>query len=106
MGSLGVRATRITRILRCLRLLRVAKLQAFLKTVEDQIASTVLGLCLVVVKLLLALTIIVHFCACFWYALGESSMYGWTSHGAAEAEASGLGDGLLFWYFSAMRWTL
>lgn len=95
------KVARFFRILRILRLLRIAKLKQILESIEDRINSNALHLGFHMAKLVAAFGVIVHFTACLWYAVGESTDTGWPSYEPSEVEKT-----VLFWYSASLRWTL
>jgi len=100
--SSGPRVFRFFRILRSARLFRLSKLKHIVDSLEQQINSNSIHLCIALVKWTVAFLVIGHVVTCIWYDIGKSTSKGWTTY---EDQAEGPRD-FFFWYFAANRWTL
>jgi len=62
------------RFIRILRLLRVLKLQRIFIKFEENVASETWNVIIKFAKLIILITFIAHWIACFFYAIGESEI--------------------------------
>lgn len=60
------------RFIKILRLLRVLKLQRIFIKFEENVASETWNVIIKFIKLIVLITFIAHWIACFFYAIGES----------------------------------
>mmetsp|Transcript_28414 Transcript_28414/g.45627 ORF Transcript_28414/g.45627 Transcript_28414/m.45627 type:complete len:872 (+) Transcript_28414:93-2708(+) len=85
----GARLVRLIRILRLLRLLRLMKLQSYTLAMEQHIESNRLAVfALEVLRLLFALSVIIHWGACLFHAVGARDTGDKTWIDALPAEVS------------------
>ena len=95
------------RFLRVFRLLRVLKLQRILVRFEERIASESLNIMLKFAKLIIMITFIAHWIACFFYYVGQSEC---AKHEDCWPNYNGVADKpiktkyifSLFWAFTTM----
>ena len=62
------------RFIRILRLLRVLRLQRIFIRLEENVASETMNIIIKFIKLIIVITFIAHWIACFFYAVGDSEM--------------------------------
>jgi len=74
-NALGImrisKSLRIARVLRMFRLLRILKVLSVIEELSDFVHSELLQTCFSIVKLVIGITIVNHFIACGWYAIGS-----------------------------------
>ena len=69
-----LRFLKIMRFIRILRLLRVFRLHRIFIRLEENIASETMNIMIKFMKLIILITFIAHWIACFFYAVGESEL--------------------------------
>lgn len=94
------------RFIRILRLLRVLRLHRIFIRLEENIASETMNIIIKFLKLIILITFIAHWIACFFYAVGESELPdedSWiVSTGIADASISTKYIYSLYWAFATM----
>lgn len=81
------RTLRSVRFLNVIRLLRLIKLQLFMDSFQDLLASGNASVHMNIVKIVLFLLIINHFIACCWYGVGAMDSTGWVSQTGIQDDA-------------------
>jgi hypothetical protein len=66
-----LRLLKVMRFIRILRLLRVLKLQRIFIKFEENVASETMNVVVKFIKLIVMITFIAHWIACFFYAIGD-----------------------------------
>lgn len=68
------RTLRIVRAVRLVRILRVAKLKSLMEKIEPYIESNyLLMFCMAIVRVLLTIYLVCHWCSCLWYIAAKQS---------------------------------
>eukprot|EP00928_Gymnodinium_smaydae_P097058 TRINITY_DN8703_c0_g1_i1.p1 TRINITY_DN8703_c0_g1~~TRINITY_DN8703_c0_g1_i1.p1 ORF type:complete len:694 (+),score=66.61 TRINITY_DN8703_c0_g1_i1:57-2138(+) len=110
-GGPLLRITRAVRVVRCTRIMRFARVQWLLLKFEDVIATDLLMLMWVLVKMTLGLLVAVHISSCGWYMIGRLTSNGWTTTWYEESAAvtpppDSFPYNFFFWYAASARWML
>eukprot|EP00928_Gymnodinium_smaydae_P029580 TRINITY_DN22238_c0_g1_i1.p1 TRINITY_DN22238_c0_g1~~TRINITY_DN22238_c0_g1_i1.p1 ORF type:complete len:700 (+),score=64.41 TRINITY_DN22238_c0_g1_i1:29-2101(+) len=109
-GGTVLRMTRAVRVLRCVRVTRAARMQWLLLKFEDVIATDLLMLVWVLVKMTIGLLIAIHISTCGWYLIGRLTPDGWTTTWYEHLDESRRPDSfphdVIFWYTASARWML
>lgn len=69
-----MRFLKIMRFIRILRLLRVLRLSRIFIRLEENIASETMNIMIKFIKLIILITFIAHWIACFFFAVGNSEL--------------------------------
>lgn len=69
-----LRLLKFMRFIRILRLLRVLRLQRIFIRLEENVASETMNIVIKFIKLIIVITFIAHWIACFFYVVGESEL--------------------------------
>eukprot|EP00927_Polykrikos_kofoidii_P032129 TRINITY_DN27457_c0_g1_i1.p1 TRINITY_DN27457_c0_g1~~TRINITY_DN27457_c0_g1_i1.p1 ORF type:complete len:943 (+),score=114.82 TRINITY_DN27457_c0_g1_i1:22-2829(+) len=96
-----MRSSRFFRTMRFVRLLRVAKLKDLWRTVQEQINSNVISLCIRIAIMAMVIGVAIHVISCLWFHIGIESHNGWPSYDAFEGTKD-----KLFWYTASARWSI
>jgi hyperpolarization activated cyclic nucleotide-gated potassium channel 2 len=101
-----LRLLKFMRFIRILRLLRVLRLQRIFIRLEENVASETMNIVIKFVKLIIVITFIAHWIACFFYVVGDSEL----PDEDCWLETSGIADApiytkyiySLYWAFTTM----